>query len=313
MARYLVTGGAGFIGSHLVNALIRQGELVRVLDNFLTGKRANLAEVEGHYELLEVDIRAHTAVQSAMRGVDFVLHQAALPSVPRSVRDPLASHEINITGTLNVLQAAREAGVKRVVLASSSSVYGANAELPKRESMCPQPLSPYAITKLAGEQYALAYTRLYGLETVSLRYFNVFGPRQDPQSEYAAVIPRFIRALIADQLLVVHGDGRQSRDFTYVDNVVHANLLACSAAGAAGVVCNVACGEKTTLLDLIDRLAVITGKTPHVEFSESRPADVPHSLADTGVAQRLLGYVPVVDFATGLERTVASLRATLLA
>lgn len=313
MARYLVTGGAGFIGSHLVRALIMRGEQVRVLDSFFTGKRANLSALQGSYELVEGDIRDRPVIQAAMERVDYVLHQAALPSVPRSVHDPLTSHAVNSTGTLNVLQAAREAGVKRVVLASSSSIYGANAELPKRESMCPQPLSPYAISKLAGEQYAQAYTRLYGLETVSLRYFNVFGPRQDPQSEYAAVIPRFIRALLADEPLVVQGDGRQSRDFTYVDNVVHANLLACSVAGGAGAVCNVACGVTTTLLDLIEQLVAVTGKTPHVEFSAPRPGDVPHSLADIGAAQRLLGYAPAVDFATGLARTVAWLRTGMTA
>lgn len=311
MAHYLVTGGAGFIGSHLVEALVQRGEQVRVLDNLLTGKAANLAGVEGQVECIEGDICDLAAVHAAMHGVEYVVHLAALPSVPRSVRDPLASHAINVTGTLHVLQAAREAGVKRVVLASSSSVYGANAELPKRESMCPQPLSPYAITKLAAEQYAQTYTRIYGLETVSLRYFNVFGPRQDPNSEYAAVIPRFIRALLADEPLVVHGDGQQSRDFTYVDNVVQANLLACGAPDVAGAVCNIACGQSTSLLELIEQAEEVTGKRPQIVFTEPRVGDVPHSRADINVAQRLLGYAPAVDLTTGLARTVAALRAEL--
>lgn len=304
MAQYLVTGGAGFIGSNLVEALVAEGHTVRVFDSFVTGRRQNLTHLLDRIELVEGDIRSYHLVQAAMQGVDYVLHQAALPSVPRSVHDPITSSAVNVEGTLHVLHAARAAGVRRVVMASSSSVYGANPALPKHEEMCPQPQSPYAISKLAAEQYTLLFRQLYGLETVALRYFNVFGPRQDPLSQYAAVIPRFIQAMAAGKRVTVHGDGRQSRDFTYIDNVVYANLLACTAPDAAGSVINVACGVRHTLLDLVDRLAEILGCTPQVQHIPSRPGDVPHSHADIGRAQRLLGYTPPVDFADGLRRTV---------
>ncbi|HXF61123.1 MAG TPA: SDR family oxidoreductase [Caldilineaceae bacterium] len=311
MALYLVTGGAGFIGSNLVEALVAEGHQVRVLDNLATGHRHNLAHVASKIEFHDGDIRSYHLVRAAMEGVDFVLHQAALPSVPRSVRDPITSNAVNIDGTLNVLHAAREAGVQRVVLASSSSVYGANPALPKQESMCPQPRSPYAITKLVTEQYGQVFCELYGLETVSLRYFNVFGPRQDPNSPYAAVIPLFIRALAAGEPLTIHGDGTQSRDFTYIDNVVRANLLACTAPEAAGAVVNVACGERYTLLELVDRLAEILGAEPKIVHTPPRPGDVPHSLADISRARALLGYEPVVDFGEGLRRTAAWITQTM--
>ncbi len=243
MSLYLVTGGAGFIGSNIVERLVRQGERVRVLDNLSTGKRENLVSWLDRLELIEGDIRDVETVHGAMAGVDYVLHQAALPSVPRSVADPLASHQVNATGTLNVLPAARDAGVKRLVYASSSSVYGDSPTLPKQEEMPTNPISPYAVSKLAGENYCRVFFRVYGLETVCLRYFNVFGPRQDPTSQYAAVIPRFITAMLDGRRPVIYGDGRQSRDFTYIENVVEANLLACQAKDVAGEVLNIACGE----------------------------------------------------------------------
>jgi UDP-glucose 4-epimerase len=309
MAHYLVTGGAGFIGSNLVDALVAAGERVRVLDNLTTGRRQNLAHLGTQIELIEGDIRAYDQVAAAMQGVDYVLHQAALPSVPRSVQDPITSNAVNVDGTLHVLQAARAAGVRRVVVASSSSVYGANPALPKREETCPQPKSPYAIAKLAAEQYCQAFWQLYGLETVALRYFNVFGPRQDPQSEYAAVIPRFIQAMVAGEPVTIYGDGQQSRDFTYIENVVQANRLACTAPEAAGRVMNIACGSRYSLLDLVDYLAELLGLTPQVVHAAPRAGDVPHSQADISRAQALLGYAPVVDFGEGLRRTVAWYRA----
>lgn len=305
MAHYLVTGGAGFIGSNLVAELVARGERVRVLDNFSTGRRANLEPYQDRIEVMEGDIRSYHLVRQAVAGVDFVLHQAALPSVPRSVRDPLTSNEVNVTGTLNMLQAALEAGVKRLVFASSSSVYGDNPALPKQESMTPQPRSPYAISKLAAEQYCQVFWQLYGLETVALRYFNVFGPRQDPASPYAAVIPKFITALLAEEQPVIYGDGSQSRDFTFVGNVVQANLKACTAAEAAGGVFNIACGERTSLLELVGHLARLTCGRSEVLHAAPRPGDVPHSLADISQARARLGYEPEIAFKAGLERTVA--------
>src|SRR5438128_539172 len=248
---YLVTGGAGFIGSHIAERLVRDGHRVRVLDDFSSGKEANLESFLGAVEIIQGDIRDVRLLNEASKGVDIVFHEAALGSVPRSVADPLSTHEVNITGTLNVLLAAREAGVKRVVYASSSSVYGETPVLPKREEMTPQPLSPYALSKLVGEHYASVFKHVYNFEVVSLRYFNIFGPRQDPESQYAAVIPRFITALLDGKSPVVYGDGLQSRDFTFVDNVVNANLLAAEAEGAAGQAFNVACGGRYTLLDLL--------------------------------------------------------------
>lgn len=305
MARYLVTGGAGFIGSHLVEELVRRGEKVRVLDNLSTGKRENLAQVLGQIEFIEGDICDEGVVTRATEGVDFVLHQAALPSVPRSVQDPLASNRANVDGTLTVLWAARRAGVRRVVYASSSSVYGNVNVSPKHEDLTPAPASPYAVSKLAGEYYCRVFYQVYGLETVSLRYFNVFGPRQDPHSPYAAVIPRFISRMRGGQPPIIYGDGSQTRDFTYVANVVHANLLACTAPQAAGTVMNVACGQSTSLLELVRELNRLLGThlTPH--HDAPRAGDVQHSLADVRRAREVLGYSPVCTFAEGLARTVA--------
>jgi len=309
LAFYLVTGGAGFIGSNIVEKLIHQGEQVRVLDNFSTGKRDNLAPWLDRIELIEGDIRDRETVQRAAEGIDYVLHQAALPSVPRSIDDPATTHQVNATGTLNVLVAARDSGVKRLVYASSSSVYGNSPELPKREEMPTRPLSPYAVSKLAGENYCRAFYEVYGLQTVCLRYFNVFGPRQDPASQYAAVIPKFITAMLEDRQLVIYGDGTQSRDFTYVRNVVECNLLACRADDAAGGVFNAACGERFTLLKLLEHLGNIIGKTVEATFGLAQPGDVKHSLASIDKTHGSLGYTPLVCFHEGLEQTVAFFQA----
>jgi nucleoside-diphosphate-sugar epimerase len=301
----LVTGGGGFIGSHLVERLVTDGHDVRVLDNFATGKRENLLEWADQVELVEGDMRSYERVHTAVRGCELVLHQAALPSVPRSVQDPLTSSEVNITGTLNVLLAARDEGVRRVVFASSSSIYGANPELPKREDLIPLPMSPYAVAKLAGEGYCRSFHEVFGIETVALRYFNVFGPRQDPLSQYAAVIPNFISALLAGDQPVVYGDGEQSRDFTYVENVVEANLLAISADGVAGKLFNVAAGQRTTLNQLLDHLGALIGRAPDARQERARPGDVRHSQADIGRARRELGYNPGISPEEGLRRTLA--------
>jgi UDP-glucose 4-epimerase len=307
--RVLVTGGAGFIGSHLVRRLLDEGYGVRVFDNFATGSRANLAEVAESVEIVEADLRDLDAVRRAADGCRFALHQGALGSVPRSVEDPLESMAVNMTGTLNVLVAARDAGVSRVVFASSSSVYGDDVEMPKRETAKPKPLSPYALSKLSAEQACGIFTRLYGLETVALRYFNVFGPRQDPNSQYAAVIPRFVTAMLAGERPVVYGDGLQSRDFTYVANVVDANLLAMTrpadeAVGASGGVYNASCGGRTSLLDLASEINRILGTSIEPIHEPERPGDVKHSQAAVELAAECLGYTPRVDFAEGLERTV---------
>jgi nucleoside-diphosphate-sugar epimerase len=304
VALFLVTGGAGFIGSNIARALVARGDRVRVFDTFLTGRRENLADLPD-IEVVVGDVRDRVALRSAMVGVDRVLHQAALPGVGRSVLDPAASNESNVTGTLNVLLAARDAGVGRVVCASSSSVYGDTPTLPKVETMTPRPISPYAVSKLAGEHYCSVFCRLYGVEAVALRYFNVFGPHQDPKSEYAAVIPLFIAAMTRGERPYVEGDGTQSRDFTFVDNVVRANLCAAEAPGVAGEVFNVACGQRYNLLELIDRLNRILGTNLEPRFGEPRLGDVKHSLADITKAQRLLGYRPTVSFEEGLDRTVA--------
>jgi nucleoside-diphosphate-sugar epimerase len=305
MSLYLITGGAGFIGSNLVAELVNRGEQVRVLDNFSTGYHHNLAGLLDKIELVEGDIRAFHQVQAAVEGVDYVLHQAALPSVPRSIQDPITSNQVNVNGILNLLVAARDAGVKRLVHASSSSVYGDTPTLPKQEDMCPNPLSPYAVSKLTSEKYCQNFSSLYGFETVGLRYFNVFGPRQDPRSQYSAVIPKFITALLAGKTLTVHGDGSQSRDFSYIENVVNANLLACTAPGAGGQVFNIACGERYSLLDLIKSLSTLTGKEARVEHGPARAGDIPHSLADITRAREVLGYEPRVGFEEGLQRTIA--------
>ena len=306
---FVVTGGAGFIGSHLVERLLADhpSATIRVFDNFSTGAMGNLAFAPGAGERLEIvrgDIRDLAAVERVVQGASVIFHQAAMRSVPRSVADPLGANEHNVTGTLHVLEAARRAGVPRVVYASSSSVYGDRPELPKREDQPPAPISPYAVSKAAGEQYAAVWTRLYGVETVGLRYFNVFGPRQDPASEYAAVIPRFILWALRGAPLEVHGDGRQSRDFTYIDNVVDANVLAARAPKASGEAFNVGCGNRVSLLDIIARLERLLGHRLERRHAPGRAGDVPHTLADIGKAQRLLGYEAGVDFDEGLRRTV---------
>ena len=305
MSRYLVTGGAGFIGSHLVETLLDRGGDVRVLDNFLTGKRENLASFGGRLELLEGDLRDPDACRRAVDGVDFVLHEAALPSVPRSVADPFTTDEINVRGTLNLLWAAARAKVRRLVFASSSSVYGDAPGLPKREGEEGKPLSPYAASKWAGEKYLQVFAKTFDLETVSLRYFNVFGPRQDPASQYAAAVPLFITRILRGEAPTVFGDGEQSRDFTYVANVVEANLLACTAGGAAGGVFNVACADRITVNVLIAKINEILGKSIAPVYAAPRPGDIRHSFADISAAERELGYRPVVGFEEGLRRTIA--------
>jgi len=307
MATYLVTGGAGFIGTHLVRALVARGERVRVLDNFITGLRQNLEPLVERIQLLEGSVDDSSRVEQAMEGVDYVLHQAALGSVPRSVDDPPATHAANLTGTLVLLDAARRARVHRFVYASSSSVYGDSAQLPKVETMPLLPLSPYAVTKLGGELYCKVFHQIYGLETVSLRYFNVFGPGQRPDSEYAAVLPRFMAAALQGEPPVIYGDGRQSRDFTYVDNVIQANLLSCTAsASAAGEAFNIACGESVTLLDLLREMGALTGRSLEPRFEPVRKGDVKDSLASIQKASDLLGYRPDISFREGLRRTLLS-------
>lgn len=304
MSIFLVTGGGGFIGSNITRELLARGEQVRVLDNFATGRRENLIDVQQQIELHEADIRDLEALRPAFEGADYVLHQAALPSVPRSVNDPVSSTQVNVIGTLNVLLAARDAGCRRVVLASSSSVYGANPALPKHEDMRPLPISPYAASKLTTEAYAAACTHVYGLETVCLRYFNVFGPRQDPTSQYAAVIPLFVTAMLQGKQPTIFGDGEQSRDFTYVGNVIQANLKAATAPGAAGIACNVACGDRVSLNQLVAYLNEIIGSDITPLYQADRPGDVKHSLADISLAREKLGYEPEISFRQGLERVV---------
>jgi len=305
LTHYLVTGGAGFIGSNIVEELVRRGERVRVLDDLSTGKRGNMVSFLEHVEFVEGDLRDPPTVRRAVEGVDTILHQAALPSVQRSLDNPLATHAVNVTGTLNLLLAAREAGIKRVVYAASSSVYGDSPTLPKQEDMIPRPKSPYAVSKLAGEQYCRAFTEVYGLETVCLRYFNVFGPRQDPGSQYSGVIPLFITAMLRGESPTVHGDGLQSRDFSYIANVVQANLLAVIAPDVGGRVFNIACGKRYTLLDMIAALNDILGTQIEPVHVAPRTGDVRHSLADISAAQESLGYRALVDFYDGLRQTVA--------
>jgi UDP-glucose 4-epimerase len=304
MSHMLVTGGAGFIGSHLVERLLELGHSVRVLDNFSTGRRENIAAFAGSIELSEADVRDPSAVRAAVQGIEVVFHQAAMASVQRSVDDPIASNEVNVLGTLNVLTAARGAGVRRVVYASSSSIYGNAAGLPKREDMAPAPESPYAVGKLAGEHYCRVFSALYGLPCIPLRYFNVFGPRQDPNSQYAAVVPIFVTALLRGTSPVVYGDGGQSRDFTYVSNVVDANILASSSERGIGEVMNIACGATVTVDELFRRLKELTGSSVHARYAEARAGDVKHSYADVSKAGDLLGFVPRVSFEEGLSLTV---------
>jgi nucleoside-diphosphate-sugar epimerase len=301
---FLVTGGAGFIGSNLVRHLVENGERVIVIDNLSTGRKENLAGLEKNVDFIEGDIRDISLLKERFVGVETVFHQAAVPSVPRSVKDPLLSNANNIDGTLNVLVAAKEVGVRRVVLAASSSAYGDTEVLPKTEDMPGNPLSPYAVTKYVGELYARVFTKIYGLETISLRYFNVFGPRQDPNSQYAAVIPKFIISMLNGESPRIYGDGEQSRDFTFVDNVVRANMLAAEAKDVAGEVFNVGCGTRYTLNYLLERLNAILGTDVSAVYEQPRPGDVRHSQASIEKANRLLGYTPVVTFDEGLRQTV---------
>jgi UDP-glucose 4-epimerase len=301
---YLVTGGAGFIGSHICERLLHDGHAVRVLDDFSNGKEENIEALAGDIELFRGSVCDRNLVAEAVKGTYVVFHEAALGSVPRSVADPLTTHESNITGTLNVLLAARDLGTRRVVFASSSSVYGETPVLPKHEDMKPEPLSPYALSKLSAEQYCGVFHRVYGFEAVALRYFNIFGPRQDPESQYAAVIPKFVTAILEGRRPVIFGDGLQSRDFTYVDNVVEANLLASEVEGAAGKFFNVACGGRYTLLDLLSKIKKILGSDVEPVHESPRAGDVRDSQASIEAAKAILGYKVAVDFDEGLRRTV---------
>jgi UDP-glucose 4-epimerase len=304
--RYLITGGAGFIGSHLVKHVLGAGGIVRIVDNLSTGSSERLNQVRDVIQLLTGDLADSSVAAEAVKDVDYVLHQAAVPSVQRSVVDPVTTNRSNVTATLNLLESSRKAGVRRFVYAASSSAYGDTEVLPKKEEMPANPLSPYALQKWVGERYCKLYHELYGLETVSLRYFNVFGPGQDPYSEYSAVIPKFITKLLAKEAITVYGDGEQSRDFTYIDNVVDANLLALRAPNAPGEVCNIGCGQRVTLIELIRILEELLGVQAHVIYAAAKPGDVRHSLADITKAARVLGYVPKTEIAEGLRRTIAA-------
>jgi UDP-N-acetylglucosamine/UDP-N-acetyl-alpha-D-glucosaminouronate 4-epimerase len=300
----LVTGGAGFIGSNLVRALLARGDAVRVLDNFSTGNRANLGGLAGDVDLVEGELRSYERVHNAVRGVEVVFHLGALGSVPRSVQDPLTSGAVNVEGTLNVLLAARDEGIRRVVYASSSSIYGNQPELPLRETMAADPISPYGVGKLAAERYCVSFTRVYhSFETVVLRYFNVFGPRQDPRSQYAAVVPLFITAIAADEPVTIFDDGEQSRDFTYVDNVVAANLLAADAEGASGRIFNVSSGKPATVNELAATIGRLLGKPVERRYLPPRPGDLRNSWADVSEARGVLGFEPTVSLEDGLRRT----------
>jgi UDP-glucose 4-epimerase len=310
MAVYAVTGGGGFIGSHIAEELLRRNETVKIIDNFSTGKRENVEPFQ-KAEVIETDISESPHLAGILKGVDYVIHQAAIPSVPKSIIDPVKSHQANVNGTLQLLIAARAAGVKRVVYASSSSLYGDSPTLPKHEGMMPNPLSPYGAQKLFAEMYCQVFTKAYGLETVSLRYFNVFGPRQDATSQYSGVLALFIPAVLENRRPTIHGDGEQSRDFTYVKNVVEANLLACKAPGVAGQVFNVACGDRITVNSMLQQINQITGKDIAPIHGDSRPGDIKHSQADITKARNLLGYHPGITFADGLHHTIEWYRKNL--
>lgn len=311
MATYVVTGGAGFIGSHIAEELVRLRHTVRIVDNFFSGKEENIAAIRSDVELFRQDIAETGTLQSIFKGADYVIHQAAIPSVPRSIADPIASNRANVDGTLNVLVAARDSGVKRVVYASSSSVYGESPTLPKREDMMPAPLSPYGAQKLFAETYCRMFTRVYGLETASLRYFNVFGPRQDATSQYSGVFAKFIPAVLQDRVPAIYGDGLQSRDFTYVANVVAANLMACTAPGIGGEVFNVACGGRITVNSILEQINSIVGKSIAATYLDPRGGDIKHSQADIEKAASRMGYRPQVTFEEGLKNTVAWYRENL--
>lgn len=304
METYLVTGGAGFIGSNIAERLLKAGSRVRIIDNFMTGKRENIEPFLSDIELIEGDIRNMKDVKKAVAGVDYILHQAAMRSVPKSVDNPALTNEINVEGTLNVLVAAKEAKVKRLVYASSSSVYGECEVFPEREDFVPRPISPYAVSKLAGEHYAYTFSKTYGLETASLRYFNVFGPRQNPESKYSTVIPAFVTRMMAGKAPTVEGSGTQTRDFTYVDNVVQANLVAAKADGASGEVFNIACGNSFSVLDIVKELNKFLGSDIKPDFAPPRRGDVQKTIADISKMKRILGIKPKVEFAQGLKKTL---------
>jgi nucleoside-diphosphate-sugar epimerase len=312
MEKFLVTGGAGFIGSNICKKLVSQGCFVRVVDNLLTGKKSNLAAIADKIEFIEADMGDEKIARTCMESIDFCLHQGALPSVPRSVDDPAATHRHCLDATFTLLLAGRDAGIKRFVYASSSSVYGNAPTLPKVESMPPQPLSPYAAAKLAGEYYAEVFYKVFGIETISLRYFNVFGPHQDPTSQYAAAIPAFVTAILKNKPPTVYGDGLQSRDFTYVDNIVDANLLAARVAHTAGEVVNIACGQAVTVNEVIDLINELLGKDIKPVYDAPRPGDVKHSLADITIAKKLIGFKPKISFRQGLEKAIEWYRDNLL-
>jgi nucleoside-diphosphate-sugar epimerase len=313
MSTYVVTGGAGFIGSHIAHELLRQKHSVRIIDNFSTGKRANIESIHNDVQIFDLDLADGANLPEVFRGVDYVIHEAAIPSVPRSIKDPVASHRANVDGTLNVLLAARTAGVKRVVYASSSSLYGDSPTLPKHEEMKPNPLSPYGAQKLFGEIYCQVFWKSYGLETVALRYFNVFGPRQDATSPYSGVLAKFIPAVLQDAQPTIYGDGLHSRDFTYVSNVVDANLLACTVPGIAGDVFNIACGGRITLNSVLQQINTILGKNIEAIYSEPRSGDIVHSQADVSKARKKMGFEVKVSFEEGLRETVNWYRENLCA
>ena len=304
MSIVLITGGAGFIGSNIVGVLVKDGYSVKILDNFSSGTKENTHSIKGEIETIDADITDKDTVKKVMSGVDYVLHQAALPSVPRSIKDPVTTNAVNVDGTLNILNAARNSGVKRVVFASSSSVYGDNEAPLKSELLKPSPISPYGVSKLAGEYYCRVFYKVYGLETVCLRYFNVYGPNQNPDTQYAAVIPKFITSIMNDKPPTIYGDGKQSRDFTFVKDVVNANILAMKARGAAGKVFNIAAGKRTTINELVSILDNILGKDIVSEHTEPREGDIKHSLADISLAKKILGYEPKYTLEEGLKETV---------
>ncbi|TFG47754.1 MAG: SDR family oxidoreductase [Candidatus Brocadiia bacterium] len=312
MERYLVTGGAGFIGSNICRKLTSQGCFVRVVDNLLTGKKSNLADIIDKVEFIEADMGAESVARSAMKDIDVVLHEGALPSVPKSVDDPAATHRHCVDATFTLLMAARDAGIKRFVYAASSSAYGDSPTLPKEEKMLTEPLSPYAAAKLVGEYYCSVFYRVFGLETISLRYFNVFGPYQDPTSQYAAAIPAFVSSILKGQSPTVYGDGEQSRDFTYIDNVVEANILAARATKTEGQVVNIACGEAVTVNQIIQMINEEVGRNVKPIYEAARAGDVKHSLADITLAEKLFGYKPVISFRDGLSKAIGWYRENLM-
>jgi len=312
MEKFLVTGGAGFIGSNICRKLVSQGRFVRVVDNLLTGKKSNLASILDKIDFMEADMGDERVARSAMKDIDVVLHEGALPSVPRSVDDPAATHRHCVDATFTLLLAARDERVKRFVYASSSSAYGDTPTLPKVETMMPAPLSPYAAAKLVGEYYCSVFYKVYGLQTISLRYFNVFGPNQDPTSQYAAAIPAFVTSILKDKPPTIYGDGEQSRDFTYVDNVVDANLLAARAKQTEGEVINIACGEAVTVNEIIDMINELLGKNVKPTYTAPRPGDIKHSLADITLAKKLIAFKPEISFRQGLEKAIDWYRKNLL-